>query len=178
MEKICPVCKKTLDSAIFHEVEADFCPQCLGIWFDEDELALAKDASDKSINWVDFDLWKEINSFVISRDEKICPSCRLPLYETEYGKSGMTVDLCNACKGIWLDRGEFKKLIQYLRSGKDFDALNDYIKSLRGEFWEIFTGPESIKSEVSDFLAVLKLLKYKFITQYPGISRVISELPK
>ena len=40
-------------------VEVDYCPVCLGTWFDEDELRQAKDSKDKNLNWLDIDLWED-----------------------------------------------------------------------------------------------------------------------
>lgn len=39
----------------------------------------------------------------------ICPNCGETLRERE--RSGIEVDVCPACRGIWLDRGELDKLI-------------------------------------------------------------------
>jgi Zn-finger nucleic acid-binding protein len=177
VNKICPICKKQLESAIFHNVEVDYCKKCLGLWFEENELRDAKDAADMNLNWLDTDLWKEIKKFVISRDKKICPVCRFPLYEVDYGKSKIAVDLCNICHGIWLDRGEFKKIMEYLKTEGNYEILNDYSKKIASEFWEIFIGPESISSEVSDFLTLTKFLQYKFSVQHPDVAKIISQLP-
>jgi Zn-finger nucleic acid-binding protein len=38
-----------------------------------------------------------------------CPNCGEALRERE--RSGIEVDVCPACRGIWLDRGELDKLI-------------------------------------------------------------------
>lgn len=39
-----------------------------------------------------------------------CPRCSgSPL--TERDRDGVTIDVCTACRGIWLDRGELEKLI-------------------------------------------------------------------
>ena len=109
---------------------------------------------------------------------RLCPFCRLPLYEVYYGDSGIIVDVCNLCQGTWLDRSEFKKIIEYLKKKADFELLESYAKNLTEEFWEIFTGPETLKEEISDFLIILKLLNYKFATQHPNITKIISQLPK
>jgi len=105
---LCPIDKKNLDKSIFYGVEVDYCPQCLGVWFEQDELRLAKDNKDENLKWFDIDLWHDWKHFNISHGERMCPSCRLPLYEVYYGGSGVIVDVCNVCYGIWLDRGEFK----------------------------------------------------------------------
>ena len=163
---------------IFYGVEIDYCPVCLGLWFEENELRWAKDEKDKDLNWLDVELWKEKAKFKISRDKKLCPACRFPLFEVNYGDSDIKVDLCNVCRGIWLDRGEFKKIIAYLKKESSSKVLNKYVKSLTEEFWEIFVGPENLREEALDFLTILKILNYKFVTQHPNITKVISNLPK
>ena len=155
----------------------DFCPHCLGIWFEEDELRLAKDERDKSLRWLDIDLWKNKKDFEILLAPKLCPKCRLPLYEVNYGSSDIKVDLCNLCHGIWLDRGEFKKIIDYLKEKESYEALNNYLKNLSKQALEIFVGPENLRSEVLDFLAILKLLNYKIVSKHPLILEMISKLP-
>ncbi len=174
----CPTCEKELDKAIFFGVEVDYCPGCLGVWFEKEELRLAKDKKDKNLNWLDFDLWKDKKKLSISRGKKLCCSCRMPLYEVEYGDSEIKVDVCSLCDGVWLDRGEFKKIIEYLKKKADYEVLNNYAENLARETWEIFAGPESFKEEILDFLTLLKLFNYKFTAQHPHISKIISELPK
>ncbi len=175
---LCPICKKTLDKSILSGVEVDYCPKCLGLWFEEEELRFAKDNKDRDLRWLDIDLWKDEEKFKISLGQKLCPYDRLPLYETDYGDSNIKVDVCNVCQGAWLDRGEFKKIIQYLEKKADKEILNNYLKNLREELWEIFQGPEDLKEEVDDFLTILKLFAYKFTTQHPAIAKIISGLPR
>ncbi len=175
---LCPSCKINLEKAIFYGVEVDYCPKCLGIFFEEEELRLAKDEKDKNLTWLDIDLWKEREKFKISRNQKLCPFDRLPLYEVNYGESGIKIDLCSLCLGIWLDRGEFKKIIEYLKQRKDYEIFNNFIKKIAEEFWEIFVGPEPLREEILDFLKVLKLLSYKFAAQHPFIFQMISRLPR
>lgn len=175
---LCPICKIELSEVIFHKVGINSCSKCLGFWLEEDELRMAKDEKDKEISWLDIDLWQDKTKFKINRGQKVCPVCRLPLYEVEYSDSKVKVDVCNLCLGIWLDRGEFKKIIEYLKSRANYEVLNNYTKNLVQEFKEIFIGPETTKEEISDFLTVLKLFNYKFIVQHPTIAKIISELPK
>lgn len=174
----CPRCKIKLKKAIFYNTEIDYCSQCLGVFFNEDELRQVKDTKDKELNWIDIDLWEDEKKFKISYGVRLCPSCRLPLYEVYYGDSKIVIDLCNLCQGIWLDRGEFKKVIEYLKEEANWEVLNKYNETLSKEFFEIFSGPESFREEVSDFLTLLKLLNYKFIIKHPAITKTISQLPK
>ncbi len=174
----CPKCKVPLSSSLFYNVEVGYCPRCLGIWLEEEELRWAKDEKDKDLQWLDIDLWKDEKKFKLSYGIRNCPSCRVPLYEVYYGKSGIIVDVCNLCHGIWLDRGEFIKIIDWLKERADYEILQNYAKNLFEEFAEIFVGPEILREEILDFLTIIKLLNYKFSAQHPAISKIISQLPK
>ena len=173
----CPFCLQIkLKKAIFYRTEIDYCPQCLGMWFEADELRQAKDGKDKNLKWLDIDLWQNQEKFEIARDQKVCPACSVPLYEVNYGDSPVKVDLCNLCQGVWLDRKEFKKITVYLREKSKDEILNHYLKTAASETAEIFNGPEVFKEELGDFLVVLKLLSYKFLVQHPVISGIISKI--
>lgn len=39
-----------------------------------------------------------------------CPSCKVSLVMTE--RSGIEIDYCPNCRGVWLDRGELDKIIE------------------------------------------------------------------
>lgn len=174
----CPSCQEKLKKAIFYQTEIDYCPRCLGLWFEKDELRQAKDEKDKNLSWLDIDLWQKEEKFKITKGGKLCPICEVPLYEVNYGDSKIRVDLCNLCQGIWLDRGEFKKIIDYLREKKKEEILDHYFGNLVKEGLEIFIGPETFREELADFLTILKLLNYKLLVQYPILNKIISLLPK
>ncbi|MDX1785198.1 MAG: zf-TFIIB domain-containing protein [Roseovarius sp.] len=40
----------------------------------------------------------------------ICPNDGTPLVMT--GRSGVEIDYCPSCRGVWLDRGELEKIIE------------------------------------------------------------------
>ena len=126
----------------------------------------------------DVDLWRDKKRFEISRSRRVCPSCRMPLYEVDYDDSKIKVDLCNLCKGIWLDRGEFKQIMIYLKSKADYEILYNYNKNLRKELWDVFAGPEKFREELADFLMLLKLFNYKFVVQHPFLNSLIESIQK
>lgn len=39
-----------------------------------------------------------------------CPVCRTPLSMSD--RSGIEIDYCPSCRGVWLDRGELDKIIE------------------------------------------------------------------
>jgi len=184
---ICPNCKnKKLEEIRFYGNQIDNCTNCLGFWFDQDELRKAKDKKDEYIRWIDVDLFNEdVRDLDIGKSKKKCPKCKILLYEVNYFKKNgenIRVDVCKKCYGIWLDKGEFGKIIQKLKEVGDYEILNNYAKNLKQEFKEIFTGPENFKSELLDFLIVLKLFRYKFLIENKNFSnliyKIINLLPK
>jgi Zn-finger nucleic acid-binding protein len=57
-----------------------------------------------------------------------CPSCGGEL--TELDRSGVRIDACRSCRGVWLDRGELDKIIEReAREGGDDD---DFVRELTG----------------------------------------------
>ena len=170
--------KEPMQKVLFHTVEADYCPECLGIWFDKDELTMAKNDKDAQLNWLDFDVWRDKRRFGVARIDKRCPVCRLPFVEVGYDDSKVKIDFCKHCQGIWLDRGEFKQIMIYLKRKSDYEILHNYTKNAIAELWEVFAGPEKFREELGDFLMVLKLLNYKFVVQHPVVNSLIEDLPK
>ncbi len=174
----CPSDNEELDKVLFHHIEVDYCPKCLGVWFDKDELRLSKDDKDKNLNWVDVDLWRDKKKFKVAYSNRHCPVCRVSLREVAYDESKVKVDFCKMCEGIWLDRGEFKQLINYLKRKADYEILHSYAKNLALELWEVFSGPETFREELADFLTLLKLFNYKFIVRHPYLNMLIDDMPK
>lgn len=188
----CPKCKtqKLSEKVSVGDVVIDRCSFCGGLWFERDELRLAKDKKVKDARWVDielkdekldwfkFELWKNKLKFKAAKDIKFCPHCKTPLYKVAYGDSDVKIDICGICGGIWLDQGEFKKIIKYVKNKAYYEVLNNYMKNLILETKEIFIGPESMRSEVADLLVLTKLLKYKLAAQYPTLIKLFSSLPR
>ena len=174
----CPNKHGQLEKLLFHTVEVDYCSTCLGMWFDKDELAFAKDDKDKQFKWVDFDIWRDKGKFTLSKTDKHCPSCRAMLMEVAYDGSNVTVDFCKHCQGIWLDRGEFKQIMVYLRKKFDYEILHRYTKNLVQQLWEVFTGPQDFREELSDFFMLMKLFNYKFVVQHPLLNSWIENSQK
>lgn len=175
----CPNKHAQLEKVLFHDVEVDYCPVCMGIWFNKGELAYAKDEKDKQLNWIDFDVWRHKEKFETSISNRRCPICRIPFVQINYDDSKVKIDFCKNCQGIWLDRGEFKQIIVYLKNKADYEILHHYAKNLIKQLWEVFAGPQNLREELEDFLMVLKLLNYKFMVQYPNIEKIIEEdIPK
>lgn len=53
-----------------------------------------------------------------------CPVCGTTMREVE--RFGVLIDICPSCKGVWLDRGELDKIVQYATSGYSDEVAPAY----------------------------------------------------
>ncbi len=57
-----------------------------------------------------------------------CPKCRGSLYETTI--QHVKVDVCESCKGMWLDAGEFE-MLTHVDESRVGTFLDDILRGLR-----------------------------------------------
>ncbi len=169
--KKCPECKEDLEQALFYEVKVDYCPLCLGVFFEREELDLIKDNKDKLLRWKDLKIFEEDLLSEAKVSYKSCPHCRLNLYQVLYPaevltserelKENISLEVCKVCQGMWLERGEFKALTELLKQQAWGELNSQKVELLLKEFWEFFIGPKPFREEVGDVVSLLKLLAYK-----------------
>jgi uncharacterized protein len=61
-----------------------------------------------------------------------CPSCGGDLVELE--RSGVRIDACRDCRGVWLDRGELDRVVEHERrvvAAVDDDE-EDFVREMTG----------------------------------------------
>ena len=165
----CPCCNSELKRKSTKNIEIDECPECKGIWFEDDELRKAKDVADSDLNWMDFEIWKHKNEFKIKESPRSCPVCKTDTKAIDYGSTSTEIDYCPSCKGVWLDRGEFKKIINALEKELLTKSFSNYISATIKEVKEIITGPESILSEWKDFITVFRLMRHRMFVENPKL---------
>lgn len=154
-----------LKSKAIGPVEVDECEVCKGIWFDMDELRQAKDITDSDLNWMDFEIWKHENWYKAKTSEIDCPVCKIQAQAIDYGDAAVEIDYCPSCQGIWLDKNEFKKIIESLEQELVSKKFSEYIKASIEEAREIITGPESYMSEWKDFVTILRMMQYRMFVE-------------
>lgn len=57
----------------------------------------------------------------------VCPNCNVGM--TNVQRSGVEIDICPQCRGVWLDRGELEKLLQPLRDGQEMPSESSFLPS-------------------------------------------------
>jgi uncharacterized protein len=59
-----------------------------------------------------------------------CPGCGSRLVEVE--RSGVLIDACPECRGVWLDRGELDKILVQERRMSAADPDEDFLREVEG----------------------------------------------
>lgn len=175
--KKCSQCKQELKKVIYKGVSVDECPQCLGMFFEKNELEMAKNNTDEDLRWVDFVIFENTpNKFIPSDSNKMCPACNSSMKGFTYKDSKVTLDVCSQCEGVWLDKGEFQKIIAYLEKLIISESASEYAKDVLQQFREIANGNEDMIREIKDFLAVLKLFEMRLVAEHPKVSEMIQAI--
>lgn len=177
--KACPRCKREMRGATVGSVRVEECPACKGLWFEDQELRLAKDETDADLAWMDFEIWRHPERFVRSSRAVACPSCGpdRPMVAVQYGSTGVTIDCCENCHGIWLDRGELDGIVNALTAELRSKDVGDYARASLEEARELFSGSESLTSEWRDLRSVLRLLQLRFFVDHPTLLGVVRGIP-
>lgn len=172
------MCKIELKKKMIQKIEIDECEKCKGMWFEDDELRKAKDATDEDLNWMDFEIWKHKDQFKTKSRNLPCPQCNKALVTIDYADTGVEIDYCPTCKGTWLDKGEFTKMIEALRNELLTKSFSKYITASLEEAKEIITGPESFLSEWKDFSTVLRMMRYRIFAENPKLLNTVISIQK
>ncbi len=85
---------------------------------------------------------------------------------------------CPDCKAVWLDKGEFEKIIQKLDEEANSKSVPEYVRESIKEAGEIVSGPESFLSEWKDFTTVLRMLEYRLLAEHKKLFDSVLNLQK
>ncbi|HIJ87501.1 MAG TPA: hypothetical protein HPP97_07405 [Desulfuromonadales bacterium] len=122
-ERTCPRCAvnlKTIDLNINGRFLIERCNQCLGLFFDPNELEALLEATVTNVFSIDRKQLDSINSlkkgdYGVSYIK--CPVCSTIMNRVNFGvKSGVIVDRCRE-HGVWLDGGELRHLFEWMKAG-------------------------------------------------------------
>lgn len=121
----CPKCDKPLQGIDYQGVHIETCPTCGGDWLDAGELGSIVEARKMRFD--------EKECLAIAQAAKItgvklntldrhltCPKCGGTTNPVNYGDdTGMIIDKCPRCGGVWLDRGELEKIQELVEGWRD-----------------------------------------------------------
>jgi len=105
----CPKCtEETLAIASVQGIDVDRCTNCRGIWFDEQELPRLLQVTPQDLTPLrGGSVQEDLNT-----KRGSCPRDATPLLRVYSAQNpSVVVDACTQCRGIWLDGGEFDRLL-------------------------------------------------------------------
>jgi Zn-finger nucleic acid-binding protein len=139
------------------------------MWFDKGALEKARDEENPNLNWMDFDLWKDPEKFQVSAHHLTCPRDQRIMAAIDYGETGVWVNTCLTCHGIWLDSGAFQCLLEALENEMASTPESEYVIDSLREAGRLVTGREGFASEWKDFTTVLRLMQFRLLAENPGL---------
>jgi len=172
----CPQCKVDLKTIDFRGIKIEECPKCVGRWFDRQELQKLIEKTDEDLSWIDFDAFQEEDKFRVKSEGKTCPKCGKKMNSMTYRNSGVVIDLCRECGGVWLDKNEFAKIVENLRNLMWDKPSSEYSAELGKQFIDIVSHPTHALSEIKDFFVVLKLLELRMMSEHPDLARAVEAI--
>jgi uncharacterized protein len=175
----CPDCGKGLAPKAYNEIEINECVNCGGKWFERGQLKSAKDNENENMSWLDFDPFgKDAEALSIQSEGKQCPNCSKKMSSLKYSKSNIIIDKCMHCEGVWLDSGEFPKIIEYIENVINTESARDYSIDTFNQFIKVITGSESVGSEIKDLMALVKLLEMRIAAEHPKLANTLQAIYK
>jgi Zn-finger nucleic acid-binding protein len=175
----CPVCRQEMKPLKIGDVQVDECRRCKGIWFDKGELKEVKDEVDPDLRFLDIKMLSRKAVFNINKEPLECPRCRkVSMRRIHFQEPDIDITLCPACEGVWLNAGDFKKILDALRDEAASRSLSDYVKTSLKEGSEIFTNPGRFISEWRDLKAVLRMLRYRIFVENQKLRSILVGIQK
>lgn len=118
---LCPVCNEPLIVLELEQVEVDYCANCSGVWLDAGELELLLETDEDRNRLIN--LFKEVGE--VKEKSYDCPICGKQMKKFEIGEKGkVIVDKCKKNHGIWFDKGELKKVVEFGSENKESKVIH------------------------------------------------------
>lgn len=178
----CPVGDGTLSTYRVFHMDFEGCPRCKGVWLAHDELRKLKNKEDEgSLRWLNDEI-EAIDKTTIVAGKRSCPHCApAKMVSVIFGRSSVMVDWCPSCRGIWLDRGEFEAITDYLKAELDAMPAKAIGAHLAEDLGRVVKGgPESRLAELRDAKAAWSALLNAKIFEDPKLFNLLmfSGLPR
>lgn len=136
----CPACKAALRRISYEDVQIHTCDGCGGEFVGAGEIAhIVNVRNERFSPELVAQIGKQAPSFAVPAPELKrtldCPACRSKTKPINYaGDSGVVLDRCTACSGLWLDKAELEKIQVLLEEWQDQAPAK--IRAIAGEIRE------------------------------------------
>jgi Zn-finger nucleic acid-binding protein len=167
----CPNCGSTLKAYEVFSMKFEGCPKCKGIWLVKDELRKLKNKAEHGLlRWMNDEI-AGIEKTSARLTDRLCVQCKtVRMVSVLFGKSSIVIDWCPRCHGMWLDRGEFESIIEYLKNEESGMRPREIEKEALQEVKQIWSGgPETRLEELRDARAAVSALINATIFEHPKL---------
>jgi Zn-finger nucleic acid-binding protein len=176
----CPACGNLLNSYSVFSIDFEGCPNCKGIWLFADELRKLKNkVGGASLRWLNDEI-ENLAKTSVTSGKRFCVKCKTTrMVSVIFGKSSIVIDWCPRCHGVWLDRGEFDAIIQYLKSELSQMHPAEIERQATADLGRIWSGgPESRFEEFLDAKAAVSALISATIFEHPTLFKLLMSIPR
>ena len=107
---LCPTCLETLHRVEMADFHADECRLCDGLCLEDGQpeaLVLLSVMPQNILQPIYFEDGRKR----VPTGARLCPTCQVTL-EVWPMKENVEVDVCPACRGLWLDRWELQEILK------------------------------------------------------------------
>lgn len=157
----CPLCKVPMQQINISGVVIDECDNCHGLWFDSHELSRLDELHEGSGEDLD-----RILSYPRAGDSRreplTCPRCTMKMKQRNYFyRSGINIDECYGCGGIWLDAGELRAIRENFKDAEERVELFETMISDHPDYQQL-KAQQSLLQQQTEKLRQKGLLKNLF----------------
>jgi Zn-finger nucleic acid-binding protein len=171
----CPVDGSLIDLYSIFSMELEGCPKCHGMWLVKDELRKLKNKiGEGQLHWLNDEVDNIEKTAAIPTNRVCAKGDGGKLVSVVFGKSSIIIDWCPKCHGMWLDRGEFDAIVQYLEKEIGEATPKDIEKEIGEDLKKLWKGgPESRAAEVGDIAAAVWALVNFTILEHPALVKMM-----
>lgn len=115
----CPRCSESMQALRLGPTDVHECGACGGLWLEPETLQRLSEARESHADVVSVLVARAPVGTVAPDVVRYvpCPSCAKLMNRTNFAKSsGIVLDVCKN-HGVWLDRGELQRVLQFIDSG-------------------------------------------------------------
>lgn len=177
---VCPACGHTLNAYQISSMPFEACPNCQGMWLFKDELRLLKNrVNGGSLRWLNDEIEAIEKTSVVATDRP-CVKCRtVKMVSVIFGKSSIPIDWCRQCHGMWLNRGGFESIVQYLEAELHDMLPKEIEKRALEDVRRIWNGgPEGRIEDARDAGRAVSALINATIFEHPRLFALLNSFPR
>jgi Zn-finger nucleic acid-binding protein len=127
---LCPHCKCVMNKVMEIESIIDVCPECDGVWCEDDELEEL--TRERDVYNMD-DIPRKFTRKQLPQALRYipCPECEKVMQRINFaGITNIIVDICHR-HGIWLDSGELEEIRTFIANGGIDKAQNQQLRNMK-----------------------------------------------